>query len=141
MAVTDVQETFWVAIAAAAPVIGLASAVNLDQAVRRSERDIRRAIKKRKDLPPIPNVSYAMSYINIGLQTVALLFALYCLGTTYDPGWGRLIAGAMAVLGMGLVFAPAWWTTTRIYGPYKNKRHSRAESGDGHSPADPPSTP
>lgn len=154
MTVPDFHETFWVAIAAAAPVIGLASAVNLDQAVRRSESDIERATREHKDPPPIPNASYAMSYINILLQAVALFFALYCLGTAHDHlGWGRQIAAVMAVLGMGLVLAPAWWTTTRMYRKnnwwtktrmyrrYKNKRHSRAEGGDGHGPADPPSTP
>lgn len=147
MAVPDFHETFWVAIAAAAPVIGLASAVNLDQAVRRSESDIERATREGKDPPPIPNASYAMSYINILLQAVALLFALYCLGTAHDHlGWGRQIAAVMAVLGMGLVLAPAWWTTTRMYRKnnwwtktrmyrlYKNKRHSRAEGGDGAWP-------
>ena len=154
MAAPDFHEIFWAAIAAAAPVIGLASAVNVDHTVRRSEREMERATRKRTDPPPIPNASYWMSYINIGLQAVALLFALYCLGTFHDHlGWGRQIAAAMAFLGMVLVLAPAWWTTTRLYRKnnwwtrtrmyhlYKNKRHSRAEGGDGHGPADPPSTP
>jgi hypothetical protein len=55
-----------------------------------------------------------MSYINILLQAVALFFALYCLGTAHDHlGWGRQIAAVMAVLGMGLVLAPARLTLHR----------------------------
>jgi hypothetical protein len=108
---------FWVAIAAAAPIIGLASIVNVDHTVRRSEREIRRAHKENTDQPPIPNAAYWTSYINIVLQAFALALALYCLGTFQDHiAWGRQIAGVMAVVGMVLVLAPPWWATTRIYG-------------------------
>jgi hypothetical protein len=127
MAATDFHD-FWLAIAAAAPVIGLASAVTAEktvtaeETVRQSERDIGRASTEAASTLPIPNVTYWICYTNIGLQAVALAFALYCLGTEHDLAWGHLIAGGIAVLGMFLVLAPAVWTTTRIYPSSKAAR-------------------
>jgi hypothetical protein len=146
MAATDFHEPFWLAIAAAAPIIGLASSVTAEQTVRRSESDIGLASPEVAGTLPIPNVTYWICYTNILLQAVALTFALWCLGTMRDHlAWGRQIAGVMVVLGMGLVLAPAVWTTTRIYRPAvaarKQARRKAGRAGGDGDPSRPPDNP
>jgi hypothetical protein len=111
----DLHETFWVAIATAAPVIGLASAVTAEQTARRTERAVERAQKEGSPPPRTPVVAYTTTYGNIMLQTVALAFAIYSLGTHHDLPSARVLVGLLTVAGMVLVFLPSWVYAVRNY--------------------------
>jgi hypothetical protein len=113
MAAEQFNHEFWVAVATAAPVIGLASAVTADQVVRRYEREQER---KGRDSTPAPAAKDPVSWIaysNIGLQTVALGFALLSLSDRRDlvP---TAVPVAMEILGMILVFLP---TVVNLFRP------------------------
>jgi hypothetical protein len=82
MAAPDLHDSFWVAIAAAAPVIGLASAVTAEQTTRRAERNVERAQRRGTKLSGRPRFTYTITYGNIALQTVALALALIAWAPT-----------------------------------------------------------
>ena len=129
----DLHEAFWVAIATAAPVIGLASAVTAEQTARRSERAVERAQKEGKGPPRTPVAAYTTTYGNIMLQTVVLAIALYSLGTHHDKASVRVFVGLLTVAGMVLVFLPSWVGAVRNYfraHPIA-RRHDAAAGGAG----------
>jgi hypothetical protein len=105
----DLHEAFWVAIATAAPVIGLAAAVTAEQAARRGER----TLSAGRPAPHFSPVTLTTIYANIVLQTSALAFALYSLGTHNDGTTSRVFAGSAIVLGMFLIFLPSYVSTLR----------------------------
>ena len=108
-AVPDLHESFWIAIAAAAPIIGLASTVTADQLVRRNERVIEQAIRDHKELPDAQTGPFIIASCNILLQAGLLGLALYCLGNHYDSSPWRVIGLVAAVGGVLLVFLPTMW--------------------------------
>jgi hypothetical protein len=115
MATPDLHEAFWVAIATAAPVIGLASAVTAEQTARRTERAVERALKEDWRQPRTPVFAYTITYGNIMLQTVVLAIALYSLGTHHDGSGTRVTAALLTLAGMVLVFLPSWINAVRLY--------------------------
>ena len=64
-------------IAAAAPIIGLASAVTAEQTVGRAERNVEQAGEHKQPLQGRRRLVYAFTYINLALQAGALALALY----------------------------------------------------------------
>jgi hypothetical protein len=116
MAAPDLHQSFWVAIAAAAPVLGLASAVTADQSVRRIERAVERANRDRTGMPRIERAPFWVATSNIMLQAGLLGLALHCLSANYDSSRWRLIAAVAAVGGVFLVFLPTMWGALHGYG-------------------------
>jgi hypothetical protein len=106
MAADQFHDTFWVAIATAAPVIGLASAVTADQLVRRSERAADRAESHGLQLPPLRMGAFWFAYTNIIAQSIILFVALVTLSNRVDGGLGRFSAALIEFLGMLMVFTP-----------------------------------
>ena len=116
---------FWLAIAAAAPIIGLASAVTAEQTVGRAERNVEQAGEHKQPLQGRRRLVYAFTYINLALQAGALALALYSLG---DHELGvRLLAACLVVAGLLLVFLPTWATTWRVYAEYNEMVANKTE--------------
>jgi hypothetical protein len=129
----DLHEAFWVAIATAAPVIGLASAVTAEQTARRSERAVERAQKEGGPPPRTPVVAYSTTYGNIMLQTAVLSLALSSLSFHQDRSIIRFTAFFLTVVGMALVFLPSWVSAVRTYSraAAMARRHDAAAGGAG----------
>ena len=108
MAAADFNDPFWVAIAAAAPVIGLASVVSLERVIRSRERYTELVAKQgQTPVPGYPQLAFYASYGNVLLQTFVLFAALTSLDQQADR-WTRSTATTATVVGMVLVLcAPA----------------------------------
>jgi hypothetical protein len=103
MAAEQFNDSFWLAVAAAAPVIGLAAAVTADQAIRRSDRAIHGAATIDLRLVKSLRRILIVSAVNIGVQGATLLNALISLSRRADfqsRNWNI----AFVSLGMVLVF-------------------------------------
>jgi hypothetical protein len=120
---------FWVAIAAAAPIIALASAVTAENAVGRAERNVELAGKRKQLLQGRRKLVYWFTYINGVLQAGALALALYSLG--FRELGVRLLAFCLVVAGLLLVFLPTVTTTWRVYTEYDKlaKRGTEVKAG------------
>jgi uncharacterized membrane protein YbhN (UPF0104 family) len=105
MAAEQFNDPFWVAIAAAAPIIGLASVVTADQQMRALVRTLDQMITRGRQPPGGLLSAFVFSYVNWFLQAVALLVALLSLGYHFDFLPKGLIV-AMEFLGMMLVMMP-----------------------------------
>jgi|SRR5215472_10641155 len=126
----DLHQSFWIAIATAAPIIGLASAVNADQAIRRAERAIELLFREGTPLSGSQTSPFIIASCNILLQAGLLGLALYCLGSRYDSSPWRVVGAAAAVGGVFLVFLPTVWPLLRggsvtFQGPGAGARGSR----------------
>jgi hypothetical protein len=119
---------FWLAIAAAAPIIGLASAVTAEQNIVRLERNVELAGEGKQLLQGHRRLVWTSTILNLVLQAGALGLALYSLGVR-ELGV-RLPAACLVIAGLLLVFLPTWTTTVRVYADYK-----KLKRGDRNVPA------
>ena len=107
MAAEQFNDPYWVAIAAAAPVIGLASAVIVGQLVDERNRD-RDRTPAGTPVSQKPSWTRALwiSYLNLFLQVGILGIALQCLSDRTDlvP---RGLATTITQLSMLLVLVPS----------------------------------
>jgi hypothetical protein len=107
MATAGFNDQFWVAVAAAAPVIGLSSVVAADQAVKALERarDRARQGTQGQQPPKSPGPAFWVTYFNILVQAGALAAALRSLS-----GRTNTMPMALAIFieffGMVLIFVP-----------------------------------
>ena len=105
MSASDFNDPYWVAVAAAAPVIGLAAAVSGEQLTRRVERVREVAARKGDPRPDLPSIFW-LHYFNILAQAVVLFGALWSLSHTEDFGV-KPVAMWVIVLGLVAVFVPS----------------------------------
>lgn len=102
MAAEEFNKEFWLATAAAAPVIGLAAAVTAQQIWDRAKK-----LAAEKGVPAgrsLGSTWYVVN-INVAIQAVALAFALSSLSVHVDQ-IPRVLSGIFVVGGMFLVLWP-----------------------------------
>jgi len=102
MAAEKFNDTFWAAIAAAAPVIGLAAAVTMQQ---NWDRATKRASKEGAFPAKFLGATYVVAFVNVLLQTFALGLALESLSKREDL-FGKRVAIYLEWIGMFLIFLP-----------------------------------
>jgi hypothetical protein len=106
MAAEQFNDPFWVAIAAAAPVIGLATLVSAERAARAFERAGERAPEEGSRRPRFPGLAFWYTGINVVAQSAVLVMALSSLATRMDAR-PKIIPTLIEAFGMGTTFLPA----------------------------------
>ena len=113
MAAADFNMPFWVAIAAAAPVIGLATAVTADQAVKSNERLVERAAHEH--WPMMPGFRWfdlVVAYLNVAVQSLIIFAALTSLSTSHDY-FSRKWMIWIETVSLVIVFLPSYISAAR----------------------------
>jgi hypothetical protein len=117
----DFNMPFWIAIATAAPVIGLATAVTADQAVKSYERATERALSANEEPPRFRWLDLGVAYFNVIVQSVVLWAALASLSISKDASPRQLVI-AIEVISLLIVFLPSYVGAGRAIAARRQKR-------------------